>query len=189
MTDEQMKALVHYARYDGANFEYGELLEKFCENQELLIQLCFNVNIELNKHYDHTLYAATHRYRTAVLKEIDEWLKGDQKTRESINDGLYERTNKASGNYFGAGDDPSTIKSKLGSYLWYSAYWAGCAVSYTGGTFGTNSGLFNNGKILDCTKGFFDNARFVIRDMEPVVIKTILDYYGEDFETFEALYL
>lgn len=186
MTDEQMKELVKWARTeDHSTISYFDLFHSL--NQELLVQICYNVHKEFEGCFDPFLDTTTTQFRIKVLSILSDWLKSNDSDRRN-NFTLTKIPISVPHN--------SATYGKQGMSLLRQPLWATISVIML------HNGVLQSNYAIECCQMMrqakiaqiyccadVPYEKIYQYDTVHIIAKTILEYYGEDFETFKVLYL
>jgi len=162
-------------------FQYEDLFYHY--NQELLVKICYNLHIDLDKTYDIKKYPKVYKIRTKALKLLYKWLNSNDTIRLS----MWKELKNTSQEVFASYDAISTYNPNYTIDVYYASDAAYSAV------YATNVACYTCG--LDDTLDsaylahYASNAITNVTTDKQIVIKTICDYYKVDYDTFKALYL
>jgi hypothetical protein len=170
MNSEIIKKLVEFSRLSNPDHDdYKTLLRQCNYDKELCVQICYNVNLDLDKTYNTVQRADIYQARARILDLLDRWLKGDETTRRNLQEEMMDITTNDRSN-----KHPHT-DALISAYHAAHAPWA-VAMAYT-----TSSCIYY--AVWDTMPGA-DRTK-----IHQIIVKTICDYHKIDYETFKALYL
>lgn len=171
MTDEQIKDLVKWARM--AHLAVSDTITNY--PYELLVKICYDMNKELDKCYPVSPDLYSHK--RAILLLVSEWLKGDETIRKILSKRLKTERDMICPHNKMSGLRENHIMTS-------TAYMADC-ISYD-----FDGSLIDYQNRVALSIYYADDVfREYQINTKHILIKTILEYYGEDFETFKVLYL
>jgi hypothetical protein len=153
---------------------YGDTFELFKDyDQELLVQICYNVNLILDTTYHFKEYPGLYESRNKALVLLEKWLKSDKANRDEMTELLDDVGDELYDTY---------VDYTYGeSHYSYAAIAAYCAAytSYiaTGACDGDQAAEISTDMCCERAKA------------KIIIIKTVCEYYKMDYETFKALYL
>jgi hypothetical protein len=141
-------------------------------DQELLVQICYNVNLSLDSTYDTNRFQRVYQTRSEAIKILEKWLKSDETTRLSMRHELaciWSSCSTAHVNLRVADMNPD------------AARWAVLSIIEA-----ISAAEYNN-SFIEASRSVsysYSNTNAI-----QIIIKTVCEYYKMDYETFKALYL